>query len=83
MALLAANESAAWEEAAVEQARALLEREQTFLDGHLLFWVPTYCERMGIETHVPFFAALARMTAAVLTLDRQNVEAALRATASV
>ena len=83
MALLAANESAAWDTSSVEQARALLDRELAFLDGHLLFWVPTYCERMGIETHVPFFAALARMTAAVLTLDRQNVDAALRATASV
>ena len=83
MALLAAHESAAWDAFAVEQARTLLEREQTFLDGHLLFWVPTYCERMASETHIPYFGALARMTAAVLTLDRQNVDDTLRATASV
>ncbi|HEY5309326.1 MAG TPA: hypothetical protein VIK97_12515, partial [Casimicrobiaceae bacterium] len=66
-----------------DQARALLEREQTFLDGHLLCWVPTYCERMASEAHVRFFGALARMTVAVLTLDRQNIDATLRATASV
>ena len=83
MALLAANESAAWDSSTRDQARAWLEREQAFLDGHLLFWGPTYCERMATETREPFFGALARMTGAVLTLDRQNVDAALRATASV
>ena len=83
MALLAANESEAWGGSAVDQARDLLTREQAFLDGHLLFWVPAYCGRMATETRVPFFGALARMTAAVLTLDRHNVGAVLRATASV
>lgn len=83
MALLAANESAAWGASAVEEARAVLAREQTFLDGHLLYWVPAYCERMASEARVTFFGALARLTSAVLALDRQNVEIALRATASV
>jgi putative dimethyl sulfoxide reductase chaperone len=83
MALLAANESEAWSGFAAEEARSLLVREQSFLGGHLQFWVPTYCERMATETRLPFFGALARMTAAALALDRQNVDAMLRATASV
>ena len=80
MALLAANESEAWNGSAVDEARALLVREQSFLAGHLLYWAPTYCERMATEAREPFFGALARLTTAALALDRQNVDDLLHAT---
>ena len=82
MALLAANESAAWGEAASERAQEWLRREEAFLDRHLLFWVPRYCERMAEQAREPFFAALGRMTATALALDRRSVDDALHVPSS-
>ncbi len=78
MALLAAQESAAWTAHDREQVRAVLARQQSFLDDHLLPWVPAYCERIATEAREPFFAALARMAAEALALDRENIDDLLR-----
>jgi putative dimethyl sulfoxide reductase chaperone len=78
MALLAAQESAAWIARDGEQVRAVLTRQQSFLDDHLLPWVPAYCEGIATEAREPFFAAMARMTAEALALDRENIDDLLR-----
>ena len=41
-------------------------------------WVPTYCERIATEAREPFFAAVARMTAEAIALDRENIDDLLR-----
>ena len=82
MALLAAQESAAWNVRDWEQLRLVLARQQTFLDDHLLPWVPAYCERIATEAREPFFAAMALMTAETLALDRENIDDLLREAAA-
>ncbi len=81
MALLCAKESEAWNHGDAEGAPSLLTRERTFLDDHLLRWVPAYCDYIVAEAREPYFAAVARMTADALALDRQNVDDLLRASA--
>ena len=83
MALLAAQECAAWNERDIELTRALLTRQRTFLDDHLLAWVPAYCEKVAAEACEPFFAAFARLTAEALARDRENVDDLLREAAPV
>ena len=82
MALLTAQESAAWNVRDWEQLQVVLARQQTFLDDHLLPWVPAYCERIATETREPFFAAMARVTAETLALDRENIDDLLREAAA-
>jgi putative dimethyl sulfoxide reductase chaperone len=82
MALLAAQESVAWDQHKLERLRAVLGHQQRFLDAHLLAWVPAYCERIATESREPFFAAVARMTGEALALDRANIDDLLRAAAN-
>ncbi len=81
MALLAAQESAARDASDIGWVRALLTRQQQFLDNHLLSWVPTYCERVAAVAREPFFPAVAKLTAEALALDRGNLDDLIRETA--
>jgi TorA maturation chaperone TorD len=79
MAFLCLQEHDAWNGADPVHLAALLERERKFLDRHLGRWVPAYAEYAARESREAHFAALARLTADAVALDRRNVDDLLRA----
>jgi len=62
LALLAFSEGASWAAGASQKAIEQIERQQTFLDAHLLCWLPAYTHRIESEAREPLYrAALAMM----------------------
>jgi TorA maturation chaperone TorD len=45
------------------------DRQSQFIGGHLVAWVPAYCESVARASQEPFFQALARATADALAED--------------
>jgi TorA maturation chaperone TorD len=61
-------------------APAWLQRQQRFMDEHLLAWVPAHCERLAAKAATPFHAALARLLAQACRVDREDLSALMQAT---
>ena len=79
MSVLCFREMQAWAADDEEGAGGWLEREQRFMDDHLLRWVPQHCERIAELTTHAFYLALATLAAAAFTQDRQDVAAMIDA----
>ena len=45
-----------------EAARQRIAQQRTFLDEHLLAWLPDYAGRIARESREPFYAAVAKLT---------------------
>ncbi|MBK8638289.1 MAG: molecular chaperone TorD family protein [Chromatiaceae bacterium] len=45
------------------------ERQSDFLGAHLLKWVPHYCQELARQSREPLYAALARVTGAIIAGD--------------
>jgi len=54
-------------------APAWLERQQRFMDEHLLAWVPAHCERLATQAATPFYAALATLLGQACRIDRDDI----------
>jgi len=59
MALLSAEEAAAWEEGDPARAERWRLRQRDFLDGHLALWAPELSSRVLEATDAPFYRGLA------------------------
>lgn len=70
LSLLCHDEAEAWKAGDTATALSRVKIERDFLDQHLLCWAPKYCEHVARESRAPFYAALARLTAEVLTESR-------------
>jgi DMSO reductase family type II enzyme chaperone len=68
MAYLAMQEA----EARGEEALAWLDTQRAFLQDHLAAWLPRFCQRVQEASQHPFYAALAEMTVAFVSLDAQR-----------
>ncbi|MBI4317584.1 MAG: molecular chaperone TorD family protein [Chloroflexi bacterium] len=66
MRLLCLAEAQAWQDATSSAASHALHRQRTFLNHHLLAWVPGYCCLVEGQARHPFFAALAALTSGFL-----------------
>jgi len=73
LALLCHRESEARQAGCEGEASAWLERERSFLDDHVLKWVPQHCERMLTLAQTPFHLAMIRLISGACMLDRQDV----------
>jgi TorA maturation chaperone TorD len=74
MSLLCYRESRAASEGDLEQVESLRAQQETFLDHHLLRWVPDWCRMLEQTAHEPFYRGLARMTRDALYGDRRMLD---------
>jgi len=54
-----------------KQAAAVLNDQKTFMDEHLLPWVPIFCRKVVNAAEIPFFKGAARLTQAFLEWDNR------------
>jgi TorA maturation chaperone TorD len=73
MAALCNAEDEAWRTGCGDEAQWARERQQGFLEAHLLAWLPAYCQTLADEAREPLYQALARVTAEVLAQDAQHL----------
>lgn len=78
MSILCFSEMQAWRAGSEREARKVLRQELTFLDQHVLPWVPGFCARLAELTTHPFCLALAAITTFGCRKDRDDVESFIR-----
>ena len=71
MAALCHAEDEAWRTNRADEAEWARERQLSFLDRHLLVWMPGYCRTLEEQAHEPLYQALARATAVVQEQDAE------------
>ncbi|MEO8653132.1 MAG: molecular chaperone TorD family protein, partial [Ramlibacter sp.] len=69
MSILCFREMEAWRDGDEAQARDLLERELSFLEQHVLPWIPQLCDGLAELTTHAFYLAVATLTAAACRQD--------------
>jgi DMSO reductase family type II enzyme chaperone len=69
LSFLCDREAAAWAMDAPDEARQLRRRQRTFLDDHLGRWLAEFCQRVRDAAPGTFYAALAALTDAWLSLE--------------
>ncbi|HEX19639.1 MAG TPA: hypothetical protein ENG78_02300 [Acidiferrobacteraceae bacterium] len=74
MALLCHDEADARLQANATEAAKIRTAQITFLERHLLAWVPDYCDRLQQETREPFYGAVAGLTAELLAEDHMLLQ---------
>lgn len=78
MALLCAEEGRAWRGTAVADGLRELEREGSFLAGHLHRWFPAFAGEVAARDADGFYALLADAARVFISHDRDFVEALAR-----
>ncbi len=73
LALACYQEMEAWQAGDRAAAAGWVEREQRFLDEHLLAWVPRHCERLAQTAGTPFYRAAASLIGRACLVDREDV----------
>lgn len=71
MEALTAREAGAWGKDDREEAGNCLAVEKTFLDKHLILWIPAFCEKVEKESSLSFYTEMARLTAAFIRSERK------------
>jgi TorA maturation chaperone TorD len=79
MALLCYREMEAHRGADAGLAPAWLQRQQRFMDEHLLAWVPAHCTRLSTQACTPFYAALATLLSQACRVDREDLGVLMQA----
>ncbi len=74
LSLLCYREHQALNEGAVERALEFTARQRRFLDEHPLRWVDELCDRIESASRLPYYAAVARLTPALLHQDRMLLD---------
>ncbi len=59
---LTEQETQCWLEGDLKEVVEVAEKEQAFLEQHLLTWVPRYCDLMFQEAGLDFYRGIARLT---------------------
>ncbi|MBI2915100.1 MAG: molecular chaperone TorD family protein [Firmicutes bacterium] len=71
VAFMAEQEAVSWETGDRDAADRWRARQISFLDDHILRWVPAYCSTVEKEAEKRFYTRLARLTSMFVTSDRQ------------
>lgn len=75
MAHLAAQEAAAWDNDDGEAALASLARQDSFLQDHLIAWLPQFCHRVLVGQPHSYYADLVHDAETFVTDDAARVQA--------
>lgn len=78
MALLCEEEGEAWQRDDLFEAAKLISREESFLRGHLVRWIPNFTSKLLASTESPFYRALASLVQNYVLLDLDCVHALRR-----
>lgn len=78
MALLCYREMEAWRDGNAADAAGWLQRQQRFLDCHLLRWVPDYCCVLRECTTLDFYRGVNELSVAALARDHEHIVHMLR-----
>ncbi len=73
MRYLTQKEAEAWGENRSDEARELLQRQQTFLQEHLASWLPGFCEVMYKEARIDFYRGIAQATRGLILHENERV----------
>ncbi len=73
MAYLCQKTAGALEAGNVEAAQASLEKQEQFLDQHLLVWVPQFCRDLARAAWSDFYRGIARITEEHLAQDGETI----------
>ena len=82
MKRLVRAEARAWRAGDGEAVVHCLEVQQTFLEQHLLTWLPGFCEKVAASASLAFYREMAELTAAFVGSERKEVGRRLAAAAS-
>lgn len=74
MALLAYSEMQAYEAGDAGLASVCVSRQCSFMDAHLLNWVPRHCQQISAVADTAFYAALGALLERACELDRSDLE---------
>lgn len=72
MRFLCTSEAAAWREH--EQAAEWLREQSSFLNEHLLNWVPSFCDNVRKSDKTAFYKAFAGITEGWLEYERETID---------
>ncbi len=82
MERLARAEAEAWREGDGEAVARSLATQRSFLEQHLLKWLPGFCEKVAAAAALDFYREMAELTAAFVGAEREEVGRRLAVTAS-
>ncbi len=73
MQKVVAREAQAREENNEEDVQCCLAIEKSFLEDHLLKWVPGFCDKIIAEAELSFYGEFARISRQYLEFDREEL----------
>lgn len=82
MERLARAEARAWQEGDGAAVARCLATQRSFLEQHLLKWLPGFCEKVAAAAALDFYREMAELTAAFVASERDEVGRRLAVTAS-
>ncbi len=82
MERLARAEAEAWREGDGDAAVRCLEVQQTFLEQHMMKWLPGFCKKVADAASLAFYREMAELTAAFVGSEREEVGRRLAVTVS-
>jgi len=80
MDLLTDREARAWEENNKEETLNCLKLEKQFFEGHLVYWMPEFCNQVMEEAESSFYRSMARATAAFIELEGEKISSLIEET---
>ncbi len=70
MRLLCSKEQEAWQHNHLQQIHEISKIEKSFLEDHLILWVPLFCQEMAQKAREDFFKGIAQLTEGFVRYDR-------------
>jgi TorA maturation chaperone TorD len=77
MRLLCEREDQEWEKRQEDASRQILKVEKSFLEEHLVLWVPLFCEKMFEQADEDYYRGISRLTAGLVGYDGTYVRTIL------
>lgn len=78
MFYLSTREAEAWENGDAPRAMGYLAKQQAFLRGHLVRWIPEFCDQVTRTTRTEFYRAVAGIAKKFILEDATRVDALAR-----
>jgi len=78
LSFLCHNETGAWRTGKTEDAVRLLRQQSSFLDKHLLSWVPEYLAMLRMRSRHPLYRNSALLTLKMITEHGDSCKQILR-----
>jgi len=76
----AGREAQAIEEKDWEGALYCQKMEKKFICGHLIKWIPTFCDKIISQAEISFYGDLADVTKDFITLESEEIDQSISAT---